>query len=268
MPLIGGFRSMKVEVDVVYQAAAPAAHAALYNVTDYSGSGVLKRVSQLNPSGAEYCYLTITIDGGTAEAINADGVTGQKELMYGYFSNDVSLDLYAEFNSALLVKIANDHASNTANISGLCAYAHLSEEISREIIPAGQPLPDRDHTYPFDVLVVRYATGGSSIKFLSSEMPRTWFDAQGRLQGKLVKPKYNPVAIGQAGIDYETGSPKFVYEDAVEDKVVDVVLTDMDGYPGSKVFSVPIVKGVIDSQYLPVKPSAIKVDATKIISIA
>lgn len=259
------FRSMKVEVDALYQGDASAGHSNLYTVTDYSGNGILKRVNEYNAESAGCCYFTITIDNGTTEIIDCDSVTNQSNIMAGYYTTDAYLDLYAEFSRSLLVKIANDYGLATKNISGICCYAHLSNEIRREIIQANQPLPDRDYTYPFDVLVVHYATGGSSIKFLSSPMPKTWFDGEGKLQGKIVKPEYNLLALGRAGVDYNPEAPKFLESDWDEDGTVDLVLEDLDGYPGSRIFTVPIVKGVIDSQYLPVKPSAVIKDATKII---
>lgn len=256
------FRSMKVEIDKMSQASAAADHATLYTVADYSGAGILTLIGQRVATGGGICaYIEATLDNGTAET--SEFQTTGTHTTIARVPEGVVLNFNAEFSSALKVRIANNHATNAYNIHGLVTYQHLSEEIRREIIEANQPLPNRDYTYPFDVLVVYYATGGSSIKFLSSAQLITSFDSQGKLQGKMIQPVYNTAALGVAGKDYNPTAPKFSVQDLVEDGTVDVVLSDLDGYPGAHTFKVPIVKGVIDNTYLPSKSLTVKVDATK-----
>lgn len=254
MPLIGGFRSMKVEQDAVYQTSAPAAHATLYTVTDCTGAGILSVVAEYNSGGAANNYVTIAIDGGTTEVMNANAETNLTTLISLGVVNSGWWHFAAEFNASLLVKMANNHGATAYNLTGLCLYQHLSNEVKREIIPAGEPLPNRDYTYPFDVLVVHYATGGTSIKFLSSEQVKTWTDPDGTVRGQLVKPAYNLEALGIAGETYDPAVPKIVAAPVHETKEVEVELSDLEGYPGRHVFRVPIVDGMLDNKNLPIKP--------------
>jgi len=232
-------QSMTWEEDGVYQAAAAASHATEYTCTDYTGSGKLLSMGWYQDGETAWdCYNTITIDGN---AHTWDG--NVVNLLCGLaFCNSqtggksITVPLGLEFQTSLLVKFAND-AAGAHILAGQTMYGILSEEYHREIILAGQPLPNRDYVYPFDVMLVHFCekvVGGQP---------------EGHRSNKIQFPQAEVVDIGEGKV-FALG-----FNTTVKAQRYDRTLAPFNGTKQitleDEVFDLPVVNGIIQANKIP-----------------
>ena len=237
-------RSMKYEEDGFYQASSTSG--SWYTVTDYTGPGVLFQVGIYEEADVEKCRLRMTLSGLTA-------VTWQIDNYEGYIHSNVISDSYAAITGAwefFAVKAEVRQDSGVAHdLAGQTHYGIFSEEKERRIIPAGDPLPDRDYTYPFDVMAVFFKSDlreewSSKIEFLPNPGMKIFYAPDGTPLGNWKKALFGPAGI--AGKDYAINQPRKVWIDDPRDGEIVVEIN------GQK-YKAPVKGGVLVNKDLPKK---------------
>lgn len=237
-------RSMAPEEDGLMQSAAAANHATFYTATDYTGKGILVSLGLFHELNIAYLYPRVTSDGNSM-IWDVDGISEALMRCYSVLYNASNLwysaiPFHLEFKSSLKVEIANDYGS-ASSIGVQVFYSIMSKEFNREIINAGQPLPDRGYTYPFDVMVVWF-TGeygvSNKIQFPQEPKMSLHYDNDGFLQGQLRTAVFNNDVKAQS---------RYIWEDLPDDKVQAIRIDDV-------VYNVPLIKGKFDSRDFPEIP--------------
>lgn len=234
-----------------------------YEITNYSGVGRLMAIG-LYAITTETAELKITTDGnahtilkGSLAASNA--TYSVSNMFVGDTAKTYSFPFSLEFISTLVIEYRRD--GDTNDIAGWASYGILSEELKREIIPAGQPVPDRygnprPRVYDEDIMLVWFCHGkdglgnphgiSNKVEHLPSKRVETSISSDGTVTGKLKKAAYCLSVKGN----------RVTWSDTTEDTET-VIAVDEEMY------KVPIKNGQIDNQYLPkAKVKEVK-DATK-----
>jgi hypothetical protein len=115
-----------------------------------------------------------------------------RAMLAQYNTGSYKINYSLEFKSSLKVEVRRDGDTNA--IRCWASYGILSEEFKREVIPAGKELPNRNYTYPFDVMVVwfRGSHGVSNkVQFPSGYKIDLSFQGDGTPVGDLKKAVFN-----------------------------------------------------------------------------
>lgn len=218
-----------------------------YTVTSYSGMGILCGAAATFTTTPETGEARITID-GTAHDLTKN--TAYLVTGYGGASSP-SIGQGLQFQTSLLFAIRKDGDTNAA--LGWCEYGFLSEEFKREIIPAGEPIPDRDgnprpDTYPFDVMLVWFiGPYGISNKV---EFPR------GPTLEITYLPDGTPAGVVKKGqFNLEVKGPRRIMVPDTSDSEHIIKLHD------EKEYIVSCKNGILDASLLPKK--TMPIDARK-----
>ena len=149
--------------DDVYSAAL--ADQAFATVVNYSsGAGRLSAISWYHEDLWHETSVGINIDGaGEVLAAPGDAKSGE-----GWQSGEAqkyggAAPFNLEFTSSLVVRVKNNDGAAAKNTGGAAWYGILSHEVERLIIPAGDPLPDRNYTEPMDVLCIMIDSGSDNL---------------------------------------------------------------------------------------------------------
>ena len=161
---MGTFNSPMQSMTPVYDDAWEAALAdqAAATIVNYSsGAGRLSYLVWFHEDSEKEVEIGINIDGGGEVKADLDATNTNIPLGFqgsaGGTSAFASLNL--EFTSSCVLKIYNDDGAAAKNTGGGVFYGILSHEVERLIIPAGDPLPDRNYTEPADVLCIMIQGG-------------------------------------------------------------------------------------------------------------
>lgn len=238
-----GFKSMTLEEDGLWQAAATANHGTLYTITNYSGSGSLFQIGYYNAGGATDGYFEITTD-GNALTWDVNSVSAQNAIAFTFNHNGTADYLTymfnLEFDTSLLVKMANDDGAGQ-NISGQTLYGKGSKEYKRKIVSAGNKLHKRDEVYTsMDVMEIHFdgPTGKSSkIQFPNYrpiwEKVDTWFDRQGFMHGQLVKGEFETAQVAERYKWIQKKESKlFVVESPIDNEEYELELDSNGAFDG------------------------------------
>jgi len=209
-----------------------------YEITNYSGVGRLMQVGAYAAVTAT-AELRITTDGNAhilpkTTWITATGAVGAVEQMFrGGAAAYTGFNFNLEFTTTLVIEIRRD--GDTNDLVGWASYGILSKEFKREIIPAGQPIPDRNgtprpKTYPFDLMLI-------------------WFQGSHGISNKIQFPCAADIDFGQGKLlvpsfDLTVGNGRYKYAQSAESKTIQRII---DG----KEYAIDIVKGVVAASTVP-----------------
>lgn len=245
--------SMTYEEDYVNANGGTPVSTTWYPVSDYSGSGIISSISIYAPTTQTGEYR-ISTDGGSTHSV-AQSIL--ETVRAGTGATDFyTINVYIEFQTAFTFDIRRDGDTNA--IHAWVNYAHLSDEFKREIIPAGQPIPNknaidgqsleyypsldesmyRPTTYDKDIMLVWF-TGengiSNKIEWLPEEKVVVGYESDGTPNGILKRPSYN----------LDLKKPRISW--AKSTKNTSKIISLLDG----KDYEVSIKSGTLDSTKLP-----------------
>ena len=178
---------------------ASAAHHFLHTTEDYVGSGVLYGVYVgCNATVATFPYIQIYITtDGSGDSFYPGGNAMYNEcgsgLINALYKNNSNVIMELEFKESLKTQFKH-YDSAARNYGVLTNYGIFSHETQREIISAGNSLPDRSQIYETDVMLVHY-TGeyglSNRVIFPKEDFIDLDADAQGVLSGQLKRKVFN-----------------------------------------------------------------------------
>jgi len=259
-------QSMTLEEDGIYQAAAVVGTD--YEVANYSGAGVLNILGWYSAAASSKDFeITITTD-GNAKSVSFDSVSQHAKPFRVIDENTSALHgLGLEFTETLVVEIANQDAG-AQNIGGSAWYMILSEEFKREIIAAGQPVPDRAGN-------PRINPDGS-IKTYAQDIMLVWFchkvvdgKPTGAISNKVQHPKHKRMEISYAADGTAIGEmSKYTFDTTVKgDRYSRSVDTSDNGVhiltlKDKKEYKVKATNGLLENSKLPKLKKPDPIDAT------
>jgi hypothetical protein len=149
--------TMTYEEDFVDANAGAIVDGTWYEITNYSGAGLLFSLGFLFENTALTAEFRITTDGGTTHTVVKGTVNYLEQIFRHGAANSCGLATHIEFQNTLLIEVRRD--GDTNDIDVLTQYSIMSEEFKREIILAGDPVPDRHgnprpKTYSHDIMLV------------------------------------------------------------------------------------------------------------------
>ena len=195
-----------------------------YEVTNYSGQGILMGVGQSNDT-TQTGELRITADSNAHTIVKAS-LEIVRDMFTGTNNDDGHIPMCLEFNATLVVEIRRDGDTNA--LRGWAHYGILSEEYKREIIPAGDPLPMRDYTYPYDVMVIHFCekvVDGQPNGHLSSKIQFPQSEIINVGAGQVQEVAFNTTVKGPR-YDYAQSNFTGTKQITVEDEVFDLPITN------------------------------------------
>lgn len=200
--------SMTLEHDFLNANGGTPVSGTWYEVTNYSGSGRVTAWGIDLDTTYNTGEVRITTD-GNAYTISKTDLYNLLDLNGTGSSGEIIFSESLEFTETLVMEVRRD--GDTNNIVAFMKYGILSEEWKREIIPANDPVPDKDGnprtvTYNDDVMLVWFCkkvidgqpTGHISNKVV--KLPKhklSVSSGNGTINGQVVVPAFNTTVNGE-----------------------------------------------------------------------
>ena len=227
-------KSMTWEEDYTDLNAGTIVSTTWYEGTSYAGVGRLMAVGVFFDTTLDTGEIRVTTD-GNAHILLKTNMTSLLSMFNGVVTtNHLQFPFSLEFQTSLVVEGRRD--GDTNDIELFSAYGILSKEFKREIIPAGQPVPDqagnpRPKTYPFDIMLVWFE--GSSGISNKVEFPKP--EKLDLSAGKLWKP---------AGFGLTVNGPRYTFEQSAETKTIS---QNING----KKYAIDVISGEVQTDSVP-----------------